>query len=107
MSHGLRSEKRVALKMGAKLHPNSGAMKGAKSDASLKAGNFRLEMKSTTNRMMALDSAWLAKIAHEALTHGQRPGVVVSFVDTQGKLRMEYHGEWVMMPMEVFRELTE
>jgi hypothetical protein len=91
--------------MGARLHPNSGAKVGAKSDASLKASNFRLEMKSTTNAMMALSLEWLAKISHEALTHHQRPAIVVSFVDMQGKPRMQYHAEWVVIPLEVFREL--
>ena len=57
--------------MGAKLHLNSGAMRGAKSDATLKA--FRLEMKSTTTQTMPLEMAWLVKIAQEALDHGQTP----------------------------------
>ena len=54
-AHGKKSEKRVAKKMGARLHPNSGAMAGAKSDASLP--DFRLEMKSTMTQAMLLEMA--------------------------------------------------
>jgi hypothetical protein len=104
ISHGKKSEKRVAKAMGAKLHPNSGAMAGAKSDASLKS--FRLEMKSTQTDVMPLDLAWLVKIATEALPHGQSPAVVMSFVDGRGVPRMRQYAEWVVMPLTKFKELT-
>jgi len=106
MTHGRKSEKRVIKDIGARAHPNSGAMRGAKSDASMKAANFRLEMKSTTNQMMALEIGWLAKISREALVHGQRPAIVVSFVTPDGKPRQSYHAEWVVLPLDVFKELT-
>lgn len=105
-AHGRTSEKRVAKKLGARLHPNSGASRGAKSDASLEEEDFRLEMKSTTAITIRIEQGWLAKIAKEALAHGQRPGVVVSFVDGAGKPAMKHYAEWVLMPMDVFRELT-
>jgi hypothetical protein len=101
--HGKKSEKRVAKKMGARLHPNSGAGV-TKSDASLK--RFRMEMKSSMMQSVMLEMAWLVKIAHEALDHGQTPAVVVSFVDTSGKARMKHYSEWVLMPMVTFQELT-
>jgi len=103
-AHGKKSEKLVAKKMGAKLHPNSGAMRGAKSDASLP--NFRLEMKSTTGKVLPLELAWLVKIAQEALAHGQTPIVPLAFVDAQGKPRMKQYAEWVAMPMSVFKEIV-
>ena len=53
-----------------------------------------------------LEMAWLVKIAHEALDHGQTPAVVVSFVDTAGRARMKHYAEWVLMPMAAFQELT-
>src|ERR1041385_9356157 len=84
-SHGRLSETRIAKKLGARLQPNSGAMRGAKSDAILKRANFRLEMKSTTHLTLPLQLAWLSKISTEALSHSQRPGVVISFVDRQGR----------------------
>ena len=104
-AHGKKSEKKVAKKMGARLHPNSGAMVGAKSDASIR--DFRLEMKSTVTQAMLLEMAWLVKIAHEALDHGKTPAVVLSFVDPQGKARMRQYAEWVVLPLSAFQELTE
>ncbi len=104
-AHGKRSERKVARKMGARLHPNSGSMRGAKSDAS--KGSFRLEMKSTVNQTMVLEMAWLVKIAQEALQHGQTPAIVVSFVDPQGQSRLKNYAEWVLMPMAAFQELTD
>jgi len=103
-AHGKKSEKRVAKSMGARLHPNSGAMRGAKSDASLP--KFRMEMKSSTTKTVPIDMAWLVKIAHEALAHNQAPVVVVSFVDPRGEPRMKQYAEWVMMPKAVFQELA-
>lgn len=103
--HGKKSERRVAKSLGAKLHPNSGALRGAKSDASLQ--NFRLEMKSTTTATMALDLAWLAKIAQEALAHGQAPAVVISFVDAHGVPRLRQYAEWMVIPTITFREMQD
>ena len=79
-------------------------MRGAKSDASLPS--FRLEMKSTVTQAMLLEMAWLVKIAHEALDHGQTPAVVVSFVDAAGMHRMKHYAEWVVLPLAAFQELT-
>lgn len=106
IGHGRKSEKRVAKSMGAQLHAASGARAGFKSDASLKEENFRLEMKSTIAKSLSIEMAWLSKISKEAVVHGQYPGVVISFVDPQGKPVMPLNAEWVMMPMDVFRELT-
>jgi hypothetical protein len=103
-AHGKTSEKRVAKSMGAKLHPASGAMRGAKSDASLP--KFRLEMKSTTTDTMTLEIGWLVKIAHEAVDHGHSPAVVLSFVGTDGKPRMRQYAEWIALPLAVFQEFT-
>jgi hypothetical protein len=103
-AHGKKSEKRVAKSMGAKLHPASGAMRGAKSDASMP--KFRLEMKSSTTQTLPIEMAWLVKITQEALAHGQTPAVVVSFVDPRGEPRMKQYAEWVLMPKVVFQELT-
>lgn len=103
-AHGKKSEKKVAKKLGARLHPNSGAMVGAKSDASLP--QFRLEMKSTVTQAMLLEMAWLVKIAHEALDHSTMPAVVLSFVDANGIPRMKHFAEWVVLPLAAFQELT-
>ena len=102
---GRKSEKRVAKKLGARLHPASGAMKGYKSDATLTEADFRLEMKSTTRTTLPLEMGWLAKITVEALEHSQKPGLVFSFVDAEGKPVMKLHSEWIAIPLEIFKEL--
>jgi len=104
-AHGKKSEKKTAKEMGAKLHPNSGALRGAKSDASKE--NYRMEMKSTVTQAMLLEMGWLVKIAHEALEQGQTPIVVISFVDNQGVPRMRQYSQWVVMPLVTFAELTD
>jgi len=104
-AHGKKSERKIAKSMGAKLHPNSGAMRGAKSDAS--KGHIRMEMKSSTTQVIPLELAWLVKIAQEALEHGQTPAVVLSFVDPQGNPRLKQYAEWVCLPRVIFQELTE
>jgi hypothetical protein len=100
---GMRSEKRVARSMGARLHAGSGASHNAKSDATL--GDFRLEMKSTQASSMRLEMGWLSKISSEAAHHGQKPALVVSFTTPDGKPAMKHNAEWVMVPKHVFEEL--
>ena len=106
-AHGSLSERRVAKGMGARLHAASGAMAGLKSDASLTEDRFRLEMKSTVKKSITVEAGWLTKIAEEALSHGQRPAVVLSFVKADGKPALPYHSEWVVLPKEVFKELLD
>lgn len=102
--HGKKYEERMAKKTGAKLHPNSGAMRGAKSDASL--GDFRLESKSSKKSTLPLELAWLVKITREAETCNQVPAVVVGFVDADGNPVSKKNAEWVMIPMWKFQELV-
>ena len=99
---GKASEKIVARSLGARLHPNSGAKAGAKSDAS--KGDFRLEMKSTVHQTLKVEKAWLDKINDEALRNRQRPGLVMSFVDNDGK-PLQSNATWVAVPKWVFDEL--
>jgi hypothetical protein len=103
--HGFKSEKRVVTKLGARPQPASGAMAGAKSDAI--KGNFRLEMKSTTNQTMRLESGWLVKISQEAREHGQVPALVISFVNGEGKPIMRQDAEWVLVPLTVFEDMSK
>jgi len=104
--HGSASEKRVAKSLSARLTPASGALAGAKGDATFKRGKtkYRLECKSTIHASMSLDLGWLVKIAHEALTTQSNPALSVSFVTPEGKPKL--HGEWVMVPKYLFQELT-
>lgn len=101
---GKRSEKLVAASLNARLHPNSGSMAGAKSDAS--RGQFRLEMKSTVHQTLKLERAWLDKINHEALRHGQRPALVMTFTENDGRPAGK-DVTWVAIPKWVFEELIE
>lgn len=106
MGHGNKSEARVAKKMGSKLNPASGAMRGAKGDARLKGGvNFRIESKSTTATTIRIEKHWLNKIREEALAGAETPAVTISFV--QGDGGSTPNGDWVMIPLSTFRELTE
>ncbi|QIN95221.1 hypothetical protein DLP3_058 [Stenotrophomonas phage vB_SmaS_DLP_3] len=105
-AHGDTSERRVAKSLGARLQPNSGAMRGAKGDATLSRNRkFRVECKSTVKNALPIELAWLVKIHHEALTGGEVPILTVSFVTPDGKSRPP--GDWVMMPKTYFDELTE
>jgi hypothetical protein len=102
--HGKASEKRLAKSMGAKLTPNSGAMRSSKGD--MKKGNFLIESKSTIHLSMSVEQAWLTKINNEAMNCGKMPALTVSFVTSDGKPRPGTN-EWVMVPKSVFLELTE
>lgn len=107
--HGNLSEKRVAQKLGARLQPASGALKGAKSDAKLKGLNykFRIECKSTVNFTIPLQLDWLTKISDEAMSDASIPMVTLSFVTPEGKPRSNKNAEWVMIPAVFFAELKE
>lgn len=102
--HGRASEKRVIAGLGARPMPASGAMDSAKSDAVLR--DFRLELKSTTNKTMALEQGWLTKISDEARAHGQVPALILSFVDGDGRPVMRHDAEWACVPLSWFKEVV-
>lgn len=99
---GRASERKVAAKLGARPTPASGALKGAKGDMVLP--EVLVEAKSTTANSMKLDFGWLVKIATEALNSRKTPCLAVSF--TEGDGRPKRHGEWMMVPLHVWREMT-
>ena len=101
--HGRESERRIAKKLGAQLTPASGAVAGAKGD--MKLPEFLLEAKSTKNATMSLEHGWLVKISTEALNVQKTPALSVSFVTPEGKATP--HGDWVLIPMHLFKELTQ
>lgn len=86
-----------------RLTPASGAVQGAKSDGVL--GQFRMELKSTTDASISLKQEWLVKISHEALAHSQTPALMLSFVTPEGQARMDLNSEWVAIPKSAFMEL--
>lgn len=102
-AHGTRSEKLTAQRLGAQQTPASGALQGAKSD--MKRRQYRIEAKATKSASMALDSAWLAKIRHEAVHSNMEPALTVTFTDQQGNPRPGMR--WVMISEDEFKRLTE
>lgn len=111
---GRTSEARVASRLGAKLVPNSGSVSGIKSDmATRRAATakeeglnlaFRLEAKSTKAMSMPVEYAWLGKIVQEATNNRQVPALSVSFTTDTGHARP--YGDWVAIPLNIFREMV-
>ncbi|UOX38424.1 hypothetical protein VpasPP24_84 [Vibrio phage Vpas_PP24] len=103
--HGLKSEKRVAAKMGSRLTVGSGAKDGQKSDATLDtdAYNFRIESKATKNASFSVKLDVLEKIRKEALNTGRIPVLTVSFTDELGQVKQG--GDHVMIPLWLFNEV--
>ena len=98
---GRTSERLLAKTLGARAQPASGALEGAKGDIELPA--FLLEAKSTTQKSMALQLQWLAKIAGEARSIGKPPAVAITFTRPDGHPLLD--GEWVAIPLYTFKEL--
>ena len=99
---GRASEKRLTKDLGGRGRPASGALEGAKGDIDL--GPVLLEAKSTTNTSMALKLDWLLKIGREARSEGKTPALAVSFIQPDGRPLVD--GEWCLIPMRRFQELT-
>lgn len=100
-SAGTVSEKRLAMRLGGRQTPASGAMEGAKGDVVLP--DVLMEAKSTVNDSMSLKLDWLAKIAAEARTEGKRPALAVTFTTGDGRPRSD--GAWVMVPEWVWKDM--
>ena len=99
---GRSSESRLSKTLGGRLTPASGALEGAKGD--IKLEDFILEAKSTTRDSFSVSYSQLAKIKAESLSSDKAPGLTVSFVTGNGAPR--HSGEWVLIPLATFRELT-
>lgn len=98
---GRKSEKRLAVHVGARLTPASGAVDGHKSD--MYTPEYRLEAKSTQNASMSIKLEWLVKITEEALNTNKVPALTVSFTDGVGRPRR--FGDWVMIPLSHYEEI--
>lgn len=101
--HGDLSEKRMAKMLGARLTPNSGAKAGAKGD--MGRGKVKIEAKSTIKDKLPLDLGWLVKITHEARNVGMVPAMALSFVDAEGKPRLQ--GDWFVIPAYLAQDFFE
>lgn len=101
--HGNASEKKVGKSLAARMTPASGAMVGAKGD--MQYGTlWKGEAKATIHDTMRVEYGWLNKITVEALNAGRTPFLTVSFVNGDGSPKRA--GQWVMVPLETFKELT-
>ena len=98
---GRKSEARLAKALKGRAQPASGALEGAKGDIVLP--EFLLEAKSTQQASMSLKHDWLLKIAHEAQTKRKDPALSISFVNPDGTPAR--NGEWVMIPLHVFKRM--
>jgi hypothetical protein len=113
-NHGQRSEKRIARrKLKGRQRPGSGSLVGAKGDISLTVKEtptgatvrkWLVECKATVNDSLGVKKAWLDKIGREALELGSAPALTISF--THGNGEEKPNGDWVAIPMWVFKELT-
>jgi hypothetical protein len=110
-SHGKKYERKGAASLAAQLTPASGAMVGAKGDmlrkGKKKGDGWLMEVKTTTAASLALQLSWLVKISSEALSRGEKPAVLVAFVTPEGQPKPSCESQWVMMPLQVYKELTE
>jgi hypothetical protein len=100
---GVKSEARLGRRLGGRVRPLSGAVPGAKGDIEL--GQILIEAKSSTGNKIPVDRRWLAKIAGEARAEGKVPALALSF--TYGDGRPIPDGEWVCMPLSVWRGLFD
>lgn len=110
---GRESEKRVGKALHARLTPNSGAasVKGDMTIGKTRSGkgndldlSFRVEAKSTKAGSLTVEYSWLTKILTEAQATRQTPALTMSFTSDSGDPRP--YGDWVAIPLSVFKELT-
>lgn len=101
-SHGVKSEKRTAGRLGGRQVPASGAMQGAKGD--IRLADFLVENKATEAESMSLKLEWLLKVAQEAAELGQMPALSIQFVTGDGRPRQ--NGRWVMIREDDFKEVS-
>lgn len=103
---GNKSEERVLADMGAEQQIGSGSFDGLKSDGLLSVGDmdFRIECKATRKESIRLQYSWLRKIRDEAMETGKTPLLTISF--TLGDGTKKTAGDWVMMPMRLFKEIS-
>jgi hypothetical protein len=67
---------------------------------------YLIEHKATENRSLSVKYDWLSKITRLASAEGKRAALQISFVSGDGR-PISGDASWVMIPVNVFRELTE
>ena len=101
-SHGQKSERKTAKRLGGTTRPGSGAVDGAKGDINLT--EFLVENKCTEHASISLKLSWLDKISLEAREEGKAPALSIQFVDKQGNSKKR--ARWVLIPEDEFDDLT-
>ena len=99
---GRKVERNLAKGLGGRLTPASGA---SHSKGDLKVGAFLVESKATEQRSISMKLDWLQKIQAEATAVGREAALAVSFTTSTGT--PVEHGEWVAIPLRLFKELLE
>lgn len=102
-SHGQRSEKKTAKRVGGRANAGSGAIDSLKGDITLRS--FLVENKATEHRSMSLKLDWLEKITREAREVGKLPALAIQFVDKQGTPIV--NGKWVLIQEDEFSEIEQ
>ena len=104
-----KQENRVSGALGGRRQPGSGAF-DSKGDVST-GGEFPLlvECKRTSgNKTIRVDSAWLAKITREAHAVGSYPALSIEFdQEIVAGLEGSPEATWVALPLSVLRGLLE
>lgn len=101
-SAGLKAERNLAKRLGAWLHPRSGAFDGMKADMTL-GDSFLIEAKSTSRASIGVKFDWLKKLRYQALGKNKSPLLAIQFTDGGGDVLRG--GSWVAIPESEFREL--
>lgn len=100
IDHGKACESKFAKRIGGTLTPNSGAS-GTKGD--VRAGRFRVELKSTINASISVKLEHLNKINKEARECNKYPALGIQFVTGDGEIIP--NGSWVCVRESDFKNL--
>jgi len=95
-----RNEQDIAVRIGGRRQPGSGAIPGFKGDVRVR-GHLRVELKDSFSKQFILTTAVLDKIRGEC-DRAERPALIVSFRDRHTH---ELRESWALIPVEHWEEL--
>lgn len=95
-----KQEREIALRIGGKLTPASGA-KDIKGDVRVK-GISRIECKTTKHKSFSVSLAMLARLEESALSCAEMPAIIIEFHDDDGRKL----GEVAVVPTYVLEGLS-
>jgi Holliday junction resolvase len=101
-------ERRVAAALRGRRVKGSGCSPYAKGDVVAEARGdsvgWLVECKRTEKASLAIQRAWLVKVAREALVQGKRPALSVAIAG--GAPAADVETDWVTIPLSAFTALT-